>query len=220
MLKPKVLGPQEYYHPTRAMIGQRQVLHKVWPRSKTALEKEGYLADLNEFSEPSTIPRTLTAASANSGFQKERSRSPSDLRDPLGLQILHNPKNGRKVDIVFVHGLGGTSRLTWSKNKDLELFWPLAFLPSEPDICQGRIMTFGYNGSFFKSNARNSATVLDFAKDLLYDLKYAKDDNREDLEIGSVGIDTSYLRKYTHTKTGPYHLSRPFDGWFDCQRSQ
>ena len=110
--------------------------------------------------------------------------------------------------------------MTWSKNKDLELFWPLTFLPSEPDICQGRIMTFGYNGSFFKSNARNSATVLDFAKDLLYDLKYAKDDNREDLEIGSVGSDTSSLRKFAHTKTGPNFFSRPFDGWFDCQRSQ
>ena len=81
-------------------------------------------------------------------------------------------------------------------------------------------MTFGYNGSFFRSNARNSATVLDFAKDLLYDLKYAKDENKEDLEIGSVGIDTCRSRKFAHTKTGPNHLSRPFDGWFDCQRSQ
>ena len=173
------------------------------PWSKTAPEQGDNLADLNDFSEPSTIPRTLTAASAKSGFQKERSKSPSDLRDPLGLQILHNPKNGRKVDIVFVHGLGGTSRLTWSKNKDLELFWPLTFLPSEPDICQGRILTFGYNGSFFKSNARNSATVLDFAKDLLYDLKYAKDENRGDLEIGSVGIDTSRLQKFAHTLQVP-----------------
>ena len=190
------------------------------PWSKTTSEKGDNLADLNDLSEPSTIPRTLTTASANPGFQKERSKSPSYSRDPLGLQILHNPKNGRKVDIVFVHGLGGTSRLTWSKNKDLELFWPLTFLPSEPDISQGRIFTFGYNGSFFKPNARNSATVLDFAKDLLYDLKYAKDENRGDLEIGSVGIDTSCLRKFAHTITGPNHLSRPFDGWFDCQRSQ
>lgn len=47
-------------------------------------------------------------------------------------------------------------------------------------------MTFGYNGSFLKSSSKNSAAVLDFAKDLLYDLKYAKDENKEDLEIGSV----------------------------------
>ena len=124
MRKPKLLSTQDYYHPIRAMISQRQALHKVWPWSKTTSEKGDSLADLNDFSEPSTIPRTLTAASANSGFQKEHSKSPSDLRDPLGLQILQNPKNGRKVDIIFVHGLGGISRLNWSKNKDLELFWP------------------------------------------------------------------------------------------------
>jgi hypothetical protein len=47
-------------------------------------------------------------------------------------------------------------------------------------------MTFGYNGSFLKASTGNSTTVLDFAKDLLYDLKYAKDENKEDLAIGSV----------------------------------
>jgi len=128
----------------------------------------------------------LTAGSRDPSVPRERSKSPAGVPDPLGLRVLHNPQGGRRVDIVFVHGLGGTSRLTWSKNKDLDLFWPLTFLPLEPDICQGRIMTFGYSGSFLKSSSKNSATVLDFAKDLLYDLKYAKDDNKEDLEIGSV----------------------------------
>ena len=106
--------------------------------------------------------------------------------DPLGLRVLYDPKHGRKADIVFVHGLGGTSRLTWSKDKDLDRFWPLEFLPLEPDICEARIMTFGYNGSFLRANTRNSATVLDFAKDLLYDLKYAEDEDRQDLHIGNV----------------------------------
>lgn len=136
--------------------------------------------------DPLTVQRSLTATSSYPGVPRERSKSPADLRDPLGLRVLHNPEGGRRVDIVFVHGLGGTSRLTWSKNKDLDLFWPLTFLPLEPDICQGRIMTFGYNGSFLKASTRNSATVLDFAKDLLYDLKYAKDEDKGDLEIGSV----------------------------------
>jgi hypothetical protein len=136
----------------------------------------------------------LTADSAYSGVQKERSSS-SDLPDPLGLHILHNPEAGRKVDIIFVHGLGGTSRLTWSKNKDLDLFWPQKFLPFEPDICQGRIMTFGYNSSFFKANARSSATVLDFAKDLLYDLKYGKDEHREDLNMGNVRFGNTSSRQ-------------------------
>ena len=49
-------------------------------------------------------------------------------------------------------------------------------------------MTFGYNSSFLKANTRNSATVLDFAKDLLYELKYAQDEDGEDLKTGSVSF--------------------------------
>ena len=45
-------------------------------------------------------------------------------------------------------------------------------------------MTLGYNGNFLSANTQNSATVLDFAKDLLYDLKYAEDEDRHDLPIG------------------------------------
>jgi len=104
---------------------------------------------------------------------------------PLGLTVVYTPDNAHKVDIVFVHGLGGTSRWTWSKHKNPELFWPLTFLPLEPDICLARIMTFGYNSAFQKAgNATTS--VLDFAKDLLFDLKYAKDENMEELDVGKV----------------------------------
>ena len=114
------------------------------------------------------------------------------MEDPLGLRVLYEPRHDRKADIIFVHGLGGTSRLTWSKDKDLDLFWPLKFLPLEPDICEARIMTFGYNGSFLRANTRNSATVLDFAKDLLYDLKYGEGEDRTELQIGNVGL-TNYF---------------------------
>lgn len=47
-------------------------------------------------------------------------------------------------------------------------------------------MTFGYNGSFLRASTKNSATVLDFAKDLLYDLKYAEGEDRQELQIGNV----------------------------------
>lgn len=91
------------------------------------------------------------------------------------------------MDIIFIHGLGGTSRLSWSKNKNLKLFWPLTFLPSEPDICHARTLTFGYNATIVKGGSgRSSTSVLDFAKDLLFDLKYAKDGRTEDLNIGAV----------------------------------
>lgn len=65
------------------------------------------------------------------------------------------------------------------------MFWPLKFLPLEPDICQTRILTFGYNANF-RAAGNVSTSVLDFAKDLLFDLKYAKDEQQGDLNMGNV----------------------------------
>lgn len=106
---------------------------------------------------------------------------------PLGLNVVYTPENGHKVDIVFIHGLGGTSQLTWSKYKNPELFWPLTFLPLEPDLCLARILSFGYNANFRRSG-NISTSVLDFAKDLLFDLKYAKDKEKNDLNMGNVPL--------------------------------
>lgn len=72
--------------------------------------------------------------------------------------------------------------MTWSKNRNLEFFWPLKFLPLEPDINEARILTFGYNSNFRPGSGKNQMSVLDFAKDLLYDLKYAKDESSPELE--------------------------------------
>lgn len=115
----------------------------------------------------------------------DRSKSPSS-RDPLGLHVVHAPKEDRRLDIVFVHGLGGTSRLSWSKNKDLAKFWPSTFLPLEPDICLARILTFGYDANLVRDSSNKSSSVLDFARELLFELKYAKDENTEELDIGAV----------------------------------
>ena len=46
-------------------------------------------------------------------------------------------------------------------------------------------MTFGYSANF-RAAGKVSVSVLDFAKDLLFDLKYAKDNQRNDLNIGDV----------------------------------
>lgn len=89
------------------------------------------------------------------------------------------------MDIVFIHGLGGTSRGTWTKSRDPEKFWPLTFLPLEPDICLARIMTFGYSATF-QAAGNVTTSILDFAKELLFDLKYAKDQNTNELDVGTV----------------------------------
>ena len=86
---------------------------------------------------------------------------------------------------MFIHGLGGASLKTWTKDEDPDLFWPLKFLPLEPHVCLARILTFGYNANFQKAG-NVSTRILDFAKSLLFDLKYAKDERKEDLNIGDV----------------------------------
>lgn len=88
---------------------------------------------------------------------------------------------------MFIHGLGGTSRWTWSKNRDPELFWPSKFLPLDSDVCLARILTFGYNANFLKAGSIG-VSVLDFAKDLLFNLKYANDNQNEDLNLGNVSM--------------------------------
>ena len=67
----------------------------------------------------------------------------------------------------------------------------MKFLPLETDVCHSRILTFGYNANF-RIAGNVSTSVLDFAKDLLFDLKYTKDELKEDLNIGSVSRVPSY----------------------------
>lgn len=133
------------------------------------------------------------SASASSGDTRSRHRSRSPVvpstRDPLGLHLLYRPEAAvPKADIVFIHGLGGTSRSTWSKNRDPDLFWPLMFLPMEQDICNMRIFTYGYNAEVMKAGGRSSTSILDFAKNLLYDMRFFIDDAAVDLNLGKASI--------------------------------
>ena len=117
----------------------------------------------------------------------ELARKQSDTgAGPLGLNVVYAPEAGkRKADIVFIHGLGGTSRFTWSKNKNPDLFWPLEFLPLDRDIAQARILSFGYNASF-QRKGKGQVSISDFAKELLFDLKFATNEDQASLDIGNV----------------------------------
>lgn len=196
-----------------------------------------------ELSPPQPFNRHALPRAPSSGVDSQDSHiSPSDLslaersddylqtkrgieacnQDPLGLKVIHKPPGDRRVDIVFVHGLGGSSRNTWSKDQDPDFFWPLKFLPFEPGINEARISTFGYNANFRCGSGKNKMSVLDFAKDLLYDLKYAKDESvpeLEDLGMGeaSRAAPTS-IYSTTDKKTETYYLRGPFYGRPCCKR--
>lgn len=106
----------------------------------------------------------------------------------MGLNVVYSPQEERIADIIFVHGLGGSSRMTWSKNRDLDNFWPLQFLTQEAGlISQTRILTFGYNANFRPGVGKNIMSILDFAKELLFELKYGQNEcngGPRDLKIG------------------------------------
>jgi hypothetical protein len=138
------------------------------------------------------IDNNLESATTWNSLRSETEGRQSES-GPLGLNVVYTPNNGHKADIIFIHGLGGTSRWTWTKNKNPELFWPLTFLPLEADLCLARILTFGYNSAFHKSGGRKTS-VLDFAEALLHDLKHAEDSEDNNLGIGSVSNIYSKLR--------------------------
>lgn len=83
---------------------------------------------------------------------------------PLGLTTVFNPNKKAIADLVFVHGLGGGSRKTWSLHEDPALFWPQTWLPKDEGFKDVRIHTFGYDSNWEKDAVLN---VHDFAKSLL-----------------------------------------------------
>nr|KMM66557.1 hypothetical protein CPAG_02895 [Coccidioides posadasii RMSCC 3488] len=95
-------------------------------------------------------------------------QSSSDLRDPLGLNLLYEPPDSR-VDLIFVHGLGGGSHKTWNISDDQDSFWPKEWLPREAGFEHARIYSFGYR-SHWASKRKRAATIPDFGRALLGDI--------------------------------------------------
>lgn len=146
-------------------------------------------------SSTSTIPEDAARRTSQpSTLTSDRGLSPGpdpDRRvpDKSGLQVIYQPKAPAPLDIIFVHGLGGASRRTWSKYQDPKLFWPQQWLPLEPEICTARILSFGYDASFRVGGPRSVSNITDFAKDLLFALKFGYNDDTESLDIGRVGAE-------------------------------
>lgn len=133
-----------------------------------------------------------------SSTQRSRARSRSRDRraEPQGLHVLYEPSEARTADIIFVHGLGGSSVSTWTRDGDDATFWPERFLPSEPAFSRTRIMSFGYTAFFLSTNSSGKINIMDFARSLLANLK-----NRAELGIGQASVsaiqrmDVTDLRK-------------------------
>ncbi|KAI1749523.1 WD40 repeat-like protein [Xylaria castorea] len=113
--------------------------------------------------------RRDTGKLATHGSSKPPDSSIGDiLSDPIGphgLNLLYSPSEPI-VDIIFVHGLGGGSRKTWSKTELLNHYWPKEWLPKDVAFERVRIQSFGYNSDWAKSKD-NCLNLHHFGKALL-----------------------------------------------------
>ncbi|TLD31118.1 hypothetical protein PspLS_02866 [Pyricularia sp. CBS 133598] len=107
---------------------------------------------------PTSTSRSSPGSFSHSfSFSSTFSRSTSNAKDddvddpkgPLGLTVLFTPEEPQ-VDLIFVHGLGGGSRKTWSKTSRRDHFWPQEWLPKDPSFRHVRIQTFGYDSDYLR----------------------------------------------------------------------
>ncbi|TGJ88493.1 hypothetical protein E0Z10_g353 [Xylaria hypoxylon] len=89
---------------------------------------------------------------------------------PTGLTTLYVPPEDKQVvtDLIFVHGLGGGSRRTWTKDSP-STFWPGEWLPQDEAFRDIRIHTFGYD--IFSQTLPHS--IPDLANSLLCSIQDA-----------------------------------------------
>lgn len=100
---------------------------------------------------------------ASTASAPQASRTDANTKGPFGLTtVFHPPKAGDLLaHVVFVHGLGGGSEHTWTKD---DVFWPRDLLPMQDPFQNVAIHSFGFDSDFKKSSTLN---INDFSKSLL-----------------------------------------------------
>jgi hypothetical protein len=108
----------------------------------------------------------------------EYAHSGTDVKGPLGLNLLHTVTEPL-IDFIFVHGLGGGSRRTWSTSQH---YWPKEWLPQDSNFRSVRIHSFGYKADW--GERRESVlNIHDFARSLLEGIHCNPDIRRS--QVGS-----------------------------------
>ncbi|KAK6845809.1 WD40 repeat-like protein [Apiospora arundinis] len=125
--------------------------------------------DTDRSDTPTAVARSTTVQSNLSLL--DLSGDAGGDKGPLGLSTLFEPEYSTpEVDLIFVHGLGGGSRKSWSKSPDPLHFWPKAWLPGDPEFSCVRIHTFGYKADWGERR-QSMLSIHDFAQSLLGELK-------------------------------------------------
>lgn len=131
--------------------------------------------------------KTLHARVAHT--HTDTSEAEGQETDSLGLHTLYDPTpNSTIADIIFIHGLGGHSRKTWSSSSTPRSFWPQDWLPTEPGFENVRIHSFGYKADWGKKWQQQSIlNIHDFAESLIGGLRNHPSIRRDDTRIILVG---------------------------------
>jgi hypothetical protein len=104
-----------------------------------------------------------SATAAERNFDSE-----DNIIGHYGLNLLYEPPVPL-VDFIFVHGLRGGSKKTWSKTSDPLSYWPKEWLPRDPAFKNVRIFSFGYNSD--RGDKKDSVlNIHDFGKALLSEI--------------------------------------------------
>ncbi|KAI1119197.1 hypothetical protein F5Y14DRAFT_396854 [Nemania sp. NC0429] len=109
---------------------------------------------------PTLLPNRSFLARSLTWNTKGEQEAP---KGPLGLTTLFEPNGQATADLIFVHGLNGGSRSTWSKAGD-GTFWPRDWLSCDDAFHDVRIHTFGYSSGL---NRESVLDIHDFASNLL-----------------------------------------------------
>lgn len=97
----------------------------------------------------------------------------ADEKGPLGLTTLYEPQSDENVvaELVFIHGLGGGSRKTWSFSPDPSHYWPQAWLPDDDEFADAvRVHTFGYKADW-TDRRRSMLGLHEFAQSLVNEMR-------------------------------------------------
>ncbi|KAI0976688.1 hypothetical protein F4678DRAFT_480197 [Xylaria arbuscula] len=105
------------------------------------------------------LGRYLSRRDATSIAKNEREAP----KGSLGLTTLFEPEGQVVADLIFVHGLNGGSRSTWSKAGNGS-YWPQDWLPCDDAFQDVRIHAFGYSSGLNRESVLN---IRDFATNLL-----------------------------------------------------
>ncbi|KAL2020083.1 hypothetical protein VTK56DRAFT_8887 [Thermocarpiscus australiensis] len=150
--------------------------------------KTSFSGLLSRLGSNNTLDRDYARSKTSSSLLWSSVQVSESGKGPLGLTTLYEPES-RTVpvaELVFIHGLGGGSRKTWSYSSDPHHYWPRAWLPADNDFSEVRIHTFGYKAEW----SERGHSVLDihgFAQTLLGALRNHPGIRRTNTRIILVG---------------------------------